>query len=202
VKDFSMNSLYSPIEPVVIRLYLPWATNLYVRTKQGQTQQAMESLTNVYQKFNSDYPIKYTFVDEQFEVHYRSEQVTAKLVNMFAVIALFISCLGLFGLTSFTVEQRTKELGVRRVLGASVVGIVVMLSKDFMKLVFMGFVISTPVTWYFITHWLNNFEDRIEVGVWVFVLAGLGAVLIALVTVSWQSIKAAVSNPVNSLKNE
>jgi putative ABC transport system permease protein len=202
VKDFSMNSLYSPIEPVVIRLYLPWATNLYVRTKQGQTQQAMESLTNVYQKFNSDYPLKYTFVDEQFEVHYRSEQVTAKLVNMFAVIALFISCLGLFGLTSFTVEQRTKELGVRRVLGASVAGIVVMLSKDFMKLVFLGFVISTPVTWYFITQWLNNFADRIEVGVWVFALAGLGAVLIALVTVSWQSIKAAVSNPVNSLKNE
>jgi putative ABC transport system permease protein len=202
VKDFSMNSLYSPIEPVVIRLYLPWATNLYVRTKQGQTQQAMESLTNVYQKFNSDYPLKYTFVDEQFEVHYRSEQVTAKLVNMFAVIALFISCLGLFGLTSFTVEQRTKELGIRRVLGASVVGIVVMLSKDFMKLVFIGFVIATPVTWYFTTQWLNNFADRIEVGVWVFVLAGLGAVLIALVTVSWQSIKAALSNPVNSLKNE
>ncbi|MBA4053528.1 MAG: hypothetical protein C0490_02340 [Marivirga sp.] len=202
VKNFSMNSLYSPIEPVVIRLDLNWASNLYVRTKQGQTQQAIESLTSVYQKFNSDYPLTYTFIDEQFEARYRSEQVTAKLVNVFAVIALFISCLGLFGLTSFTVEQRTKELGVRRVLGASVAGIVVMLSKDFLKLVFIGFVIATPVTWYLTTEWLAKFSYRIELGVGVFLLAGLSALLIALLTVSWQSIKAAVSNPVNSLKNE
>ena len=128
--------------------------------------------------------------------------MTARLVNVFAVIALFISCLGLFGLTSFTVEQRTKELGVRRVLGASVAGIVVMLSKDFLKLVFIGFVIATPVTWYLTTEWLAKFSYRIELGVGVFLLAGLSALLIALLTVSWQSIKAAVSNPVNSLKNE
>jgi putative ABC transport system permease protein len=202
VKNFSMNSLYSPIEPVVIRFHLQWAGQLYVRTKPGETQQALESLKAVYQKFNADYPLQYTFLDQQFEQRYRSEQVTGKLVNIFAVIALFISCLGLFGLTSFTVEQRTKELGVRRVLGASVSSIVVMLSKDFLKLVFIGFVIATPVTWYMTNQWLQNFADRIDIGAAVFLLAGLAVILMALATVSWQSIKAAVANPVDSLRNE
>ena len=197
-----MNSLYSPIEPVVIRFHLQWASQLYVRTKPGETQQALESLKTVYQKFNADYPLQYTFLDQQFEQRYRSEQVTGKLVNIFAAIALFISCLGLFGLTSFTVEQRTKELGVRRVLGASVSGIVVMLSKDFLKLVFIGFVIATPVTWYMTNQWLQNFADRIDIGAAVFLLAGLAVILMALVTVSWQSIKAAIANPVDSLRNE
>jgi putative ABC transport system permease protein len=202
VKNFSMNSLYSPIEPVVIRFHLQWASSLYVRTKPGETQQALESLKNVYQKFNPGYPLNYTFLDQQFEQRYRSEQVTGKLVNIFAVIALFISCLGLFGLTSFTVEQRTKELGVRRILGASVAGIVVMLSKDFLKLVFIGFVIATPITWYMTNQWLQNFADRIEIGASVFLLAGFAAILIALATVSWQSIKAAIANPVDCLRNE
>jgi putative ABC transport system permease protein len=202
VKNFSMNSLYSPIEPVVIRFHLQWAGQLFVRTNPGETQQALESLKNVYQKFNPGYPLHYTFLDQQFEQRYRSEQVTGKLVNIFAVIALFISCLGLFGLTSFTVEQRTKELGVRRVLGASVSGIVVMLSKDFLKLVFIGFVIATPITWYMTNQWLENFADRIEIGAGVFLLAGFAAILIALATVSWQSIKAAIANPVDCLRNE
>jgi putative ABC transport system permease protein len=202
VKNFSMNSLFAPIEPVVIRLHLQWAGHLYVRTKPGETQQALESLKTVYQKFNPDYPLQYTFLDQQFEQRYRSEQVTGKLVNIFAIIALFISCLGLFGLTSFTVEQRTKELGVRRVLGASVSGIVVMLSKDFLKLVFIGFVIATPVTWYMTNQWLQNFADRIEIGAAVFLLAGSAVILMAMATVSWQAIKAAIANPVDSLRNE
>jgi putative ABC transport system permease protein len=202
VKNFSMNSLYAPIEPVVMRLHLEWAGQLYLRTKPGETQQALESLKKVYQKFNADYPLQYTFLDQQFEQRYRSEQVTGKLTNIFAIIALLISCLGLFGLTSFTVEQRTKELGVRRVLGASISGIVVMLSKDFLKLVFIGFVIATPVTWYMTTQWLQNFADRIEIGAAVFLLAGLAVILMALVTVSWQSIKAAIANPVDSLRTE
>jgi ABC-type antimicrobial peptide transport system permease subunit len=202
VKNFSMNSLYSPIEPVVIRLYLPSARNLFVRTNPGETQQALKNLMNVYEKLNPGYPFTYTFLDQQFETRYRSEQVTAKLVNIFAVIALFISCLGLFGLTSFTVEQRTKELGVRRVLGASVSGIVVMLSRDFLKLVFLGFVIATPITWYMATQWLENFADRIDIDPAVFLVAGLAVVLIAFATVSWQSFKAAVANPVDCLKSE
>ncbi|HZY82477.1 MAG TPA: ABC transporter permease [Cyclobacteriaceae bacterium] len=202
IKNFSMNSLYSPIGPVVIRQYLPWASNLYVRTKPGETQEAIESLMRIYQKFNPDYPFNYTFLDEQFEKRYRSEQVTAKLVNIFAVMAMFISCLGLFGLTSFTVEQRKKELGMRRVLGASVSGIVVMLNKDFLKLVVIGFVIATPVTYYMMTQWLQNFAERINIGAGVFLLTGLASMLVAILTVSWQSLKAAIANPVESLKNE
>jgi len=202
VKNFSMNSLYAPIEPVVVRLHLKWAGLLYVRTKPGETQQALAGLKTVLQKFNPDYPLQYTFLDQQFEQRYRSEQVTGKLTNIFAIIALFISCLGLFGLTSFTVEQRTKELGVRRVLGASVSGIVVLLSKDFLKLVVIGFVIALPATWYMTHQWLQNFADRIEPGATVFLLAGVAVILMALATVSWQSIKAAIANPVDSLRTE
>jgi ABC-type antimicrobial peptide transport system permease subunit len=202
VKNFSMNSLYAPIEPVVIRLDLKSAQQLYVRIKAGQTHQALEGLKTVYEKFNPDYPLQYTFLDQQFEQRYRSEQLTGKLANIFAVIALFISCLGLFGLTSFTVEQRTKELGVRRVLGATVPSIAIMLSSDFLKLVFIGFVIAIPFTWYMTNRWLQNFADRIEIGAVVFVFAGLAVILMALATVGWQSLKAAKANPVESLRSE
>jgi ABC-type antimicrobial peptide transport system permease subunit len=202
VKNFSMNSLYSPVEPVVARLYVQWAGLIYVRTKPGETQQALKSLKSVCRKFNEDYPLQYTFLDQQFEQRYRSEQVIGKLANIFAIIALFVSCLGLFGLTSFTVEQRTKELGVRRVLGATVSGIVVMLSKDFLRLVFIGFIFAIPVTWYITNQWLQNFADRIEIGAMIFLLAGFAVILVALATVSWQSIKAAIANPVDSLRNE
>jgi predicted permease len=202
VKNFSMNSLYSAIEPAIIRFHPEWAGYLYVRTEPGQTREALEGLEAVHKKFNPDYPIQYTFLDQKFEQTYRSEAVMGTLANIFAVIALFISCLGLFGLTSFTVEQRTKELGVRKVLGASVAGIVVMLSRDFLKLVLIGFVIATPVTWYATNQWLENFADRIDIGAGVFLLAGLAAILIALATVSLQSIKAAIANPVDCLRNE
>jgi predicted permease len=202
VKNFSMNSLYLPIEPAVIRFHPEWAGYLYMRTEPGRTQEALAGLEAVYKRFNPGYPLEYTFLDQKFEQTYRSEAVMGTLANIFAVIALFISCLGLFGLTSFTVEQRTKELGVRKVLGASVAGIVVMLSRDFLKLVLIGFVIATPVTWYTMNQWLENFADRIDIGAGVFLLAGLAAILIALATVSLQSIKAAIANPVDCLRNE
>ncbi len=202
VKNFSMNSLYSPIEPVVIRFDLGWAQNIYIRTKSGATEEALAGLETLCKKINPGYPLKYTFLDQQFEKTYRSEQVMGKLANIFAVIALFISCLGLFGLTSFTVAQRTKELGVRKVLGASVAGIVVMLSRDFLKLVVIGFVIAVPFTYYGMNQWLENFADRVDIGAGVYLLAGLSAIVIALATVSWQSIRAAVANPVNCLRSE
>lgn len=202
VKNFSMNSLYSVIEPAIIRFHPEWAGYLYVRTEPGQTREALAGFEAVYKKFNPGYPIEYTFLDQDFERTYRSETVMGTLANIFAVIALLISCLGLFGLTSFTVEQRTKELGVRKVLGASVTGIVVMLSSDFLKLVVIGFVVATPITWYALTQWLENFSDRIDIGAGLFLLAGLSAILIALATVSWQSIRAAIANPVDCLRNE
>ena len=202
VKDFSMNSLYMSIEPTVVRFHPEWASDMYIRTEPGQTREAISGLEVVYKKFNPGYPLEYTFLDQQFERTYHSEAVMGTLANIFAFIALFISCLGLFGLTSFTVEQRTKELGVRKVLGASVVGLVVMLSRDFLKLVVIGLVVAIPITWYMTNQWLENFADRIDIGAGVFLLAGLSAILIALATVSLQSIKAAVANPVDCLKNE
>jgi putative ABC transport system permease protein len=202
IRNFTMNSLYSPIEPVVIRFHLEWAGYMYVRTKPGATKEAIAGLERVYNKMNSGYPLKYTFLDQQFEKTYRSEQVMGQLENIFAGVALFISCLGLFGLTSFTVEQRTRELGVRKVLGASVSGIVVLLSKDFLKLVVVGFAIAVPFTWYATNRWLEHFADRVEIGAGVYVIAGLSAIFIALITVSWQSIRAAVANPVDCLRSE
>ncbi|HTF18639.1 MAG TPA: ABC transporter permease, partial [Chryseolinea sp.] len=202
IKNFSMNSLYMPIEPAVVRFHPEWAGYLFIRTEPGRTKEALAGLEVVYKKFNPDYPLAYTFVDHEFEKTYRSEAVMGTLANVFAVVALVISCLGLFGLTSFTIEQRTKELGVRKVLGASVAGIVIMLSRDFLKLVLIGCVIAAPITWYMTNHWLENFANRIDIGAGVFLLAGLTATLIALATVSWQSIKAAIANPVDCLRNE
>ncbi len=202
VKDFIMNSLYSPIEPTIIRLDPEAAGLLFVRTEPGRAQEALASLETVYKRFNPGYPFEYTFVDQEFEQTYRSEAVMGTLANVFAGIALFISCLGLFGLTSFMVEQRTKEVGVRKVLGASVAGIVVLLSKDFLKLVLIGFVIAIPITWYAMNLWLENFAYRIDVRPVVFLLVGIAAIMIALATVSWQSMKAALANPVDSLRNE
>jgi putative ABC transport system permease protein len=147
-------------------------------------------------------PFSYRFLDESFNEMYRAEQRVGKIALVFSVLAIFIACLGLFGLATFIAEQRTKEIGIRKVLGASVQGIVQMLSKDFMKLVAISFVIAAPMAWYFMHKWLQDFAFRINISWWIFAAAGLAALLIALVTVSFQAIRAAVSNPVKSLRTE
>ena len=133
---------------------------------------------------------------------YGAEQKLGQVFGGLTLLALFIACLGLFGLTAFSTHRRTKEIGIRKVLGASVANIVALLSKDFVKLVILGFVIAIPIAWYAMNQWLADFAYRIETGPGIFVLAGAGAVLIALLTVSWQSIKAALANPVDSLRSE
>jgi putative ABC transport system permease protein len=133
---------------------------------------------------------------------YRAEQRVGKIAVIFSALAIFIACLGLFGLATFIAEQRTKEIGVRKVLGASVSGIVQMLSRDFIKLVGIAFVIGAPLAWYLMNHWLQNFAYRIHVSWWIFFAAGMGALLIALITVSFQAIKAGMANPVKSLRSE
>jgi putative ABC transport system permease protein len=147
-------------------------------------------------------PFSYRFLDESFNEMYRAEQRVGKIAMVFSVLAIFIACLGLFGLATFIAEQRTKEIGIRKVLGASVQGIVQMLSKDFVKLVAISFVIAAPMAWYFMHKWLQDFAFRINISWWIFAAAGLAALLIALVTVSFQAIRAAVSNPVKSLRTE
>lgn len=202
VKNFDMNSIYKPIEPLIMRLDPERTSMLYVRTMPGQTEEALAGFEAVFKQFNPEYPFDYQFLDQEFEATYRSEIVMGTLANIFAVIAIFISCLGLFGLASFTAEQRTKEIGVRKVLGASVAGLVALLGKDFLKLVLLGFVIAVPVGWYVMNQWLQAFASRIEIGPGVFLLAGGVAILIAIATVSWQSVRAALANPVESLRSE
>ncbi|MCY7359295.1 MAG: ABC transporter permease, partial [Rudanella sp.] len=147
-------------------------------------------------------PFNYSFLDDDFDRMYRSEQRVGTIALIFALLAILISCLGLFGLAAFMAEQRTKEIGVRKVLGASVVSIVTLLSKDFLKLVLIAIVIASPIAWWAMHRWLQDFAYKIDIEWWVFALAGLLAVGIALLTVSFQSIKAALMNPVKSLRSE
>jgi putative ABC transport system permease protein len=149
-----------------------------------------------------DKPFSYYFLDEFFDKQYRAEDRFGKLFLYFAVLAIFISCLGLMGLASYSTLQRTKEIGVRKIVGASVGSIVFLLSKDFLKLVGWSFLIAAPLSWYFIDGWLQGFAYRIPVYWWIFAMAGLMALLIALLTVSFQAIKAAVANPIESLRTE
>jgi ABC-type antimicrobial peptide transport system permease subunit len=202
MKNFHLNSLRVAIEPLIIRLDTTNNYTMLIRTQAGQTEQALASMQRLAKKYNPAYPFAYEFADESFEKQYKSETLIGTLANYFAVLAIFIACLGLFGLAMFTAEQRTKEIGVRKVLGASVASIVALLSKDFLRLVLIAILIATPVAWYAMNQWLQDFVYRIDIEWWMFALAGALAVAIALLTVSFQSIKAALMDPVKSLRTE
>lgn len=202
MKDFNMTTLYRPIEPVVLR-FDPGDTDiLYVRLARHQTKEALAGLERVYGEFNPEYPFDYRFMDQEFEDNYRSEIVLGTLANFFAFVALLIACLGLFGLASFTAEQRTKEIGVRKVLGASVPNVVALLSRELLLLVGGAFVIAAPVAYYLMKGWLSDFEFHTEFGFGLLLAAGFGALLVAWLTVSYQSIKVATANPVVALRSE
>lgn len=202
VDDFHFSSLYSSFEPLIIRLDPPETWRLYVRTGEGQTDAALASLETVFKKFNANYPFEYRFMDEDFERMYRKEKLMGSLALSFAILAIFISCLGLFGLASFTAEQRTKEIGVRKVLGASVSNLILLLSKEFLRLVAVAFVFAAPMAYYLMSGWLDDFAYRINLGGGVFVFAGLLAFVIAWATVSYQAFKVASANPITSLRYE
>ncbi|MCK6694268.1 MAG: ABC transporter permease, partial [Thermoanaerobaculia bacterium] len=159
-------------------------------------------LKATWQKFLPEYPFEYRFLDEQYGQLYEAEQRQGRVFITFALLAILIACLGLFGLTAFVVQQRVKEIGIRKVLGATVPGLLLLLSKDFLKLVAVALLIASPVAWYFMQQWLEDFAYRIQIDMWVFLTAGFVAALVAFLTVSFQSIKAALANPVNSLRNE
>jgi putative ABC transport system permease protein len=202
VKDFHMGSLYTPIEPTILRLEPRDAGLLYVRTTPGETPAALASLESVYGQFNPGYPFETEFLDENYEQMYRGELVVGTLANLFAGVAIFIACLGLFGLAAYTAERRRKEIGVRKVLGASVGGVVTLLSRDFVRLVLIGFVVAAPLAWWVMNQWLDSFAYRVELGWSVFLVAGGAALLIALVTVSGQALRAATTDPVKALRTE
>ncbi|MEP7376967.1 MAG: ABC transporter permease [Chitinophagaceae bacterium] len=203
VRDFHFNSLHVAIEPLVIRLIknASWGPAL-IRTEPGKTQVVLEGLEKLNQKLNPEFPFSYQFADEEYAFLYKSEQVVQKLSKYFAFLAIFISCLGLLGLVLFTAEQRTKEIGIRKVLGASVASLFRLLSKDFLVLILLAFVIATPLAWWAMMKWLENFSYRIPISWTVFAFAGISAVVIALITVSFQSVKSAIANPIKSLRTE
>ena len=203
VKDFHTYSLQHKIEPLVLQM--PTASdkdNLYVRIRPGNVTEALAYIQSTYRTFDPANTLDFHFLDENFSKQYQAEQKQGEVLLTFTILAVLIACLGLFGLAAFAAEQRTKEIGVRKVLGASVTSIVTMLSKDFLKLVLIAIVIATPIAWYAMHQWLQEFAYKTDLSWWVFALAGLLAIVIALLTVSLQSVKAALTNPVKSLRSE
>jgi putative ABC transport system permease protein len=203
LKDFHFNSMHEAIEPLVIRLgdRQKWGTIL-VRTEAGKTREAIAGLEKLCKELNPDFTFSYQFSDQEYIKLYQSEQVVSRLSNYFAFLAIFISCLGLFGLAMFTVSQRRKEIGVRKVLGASVSNIAALLSTGFLKPVVIAILLAFPISWYAMNGWLQDYAYKIDIDWWMFALAGFLTLGIALITVSFQSIKAALINPVKSLRSE
>jgi ABC-type antimicrobial peptide transport system permease subunit len=156
----------------------------------------------VFKRYNPQYPFEYYFADEAYNSKFRAQQQEGRLGLLFSALTIFISCLGLFGLASYMAESRTREIGIRKVLGASVAGIAFLMAKDFVRLVIIAVIIATPIAWYAMHSWLEGFNYRIHVGVWTFVVAGLLAIFIALVTVGYQAVAAALANPVRNLRSE
>jgi cell division protein FtsX len=203
IKNFHARSLHDPIEPLIISLRArPEGGVAIIRAEPGRTKQVLATLEAAFKKFNAKYPFEFSFADDHFARQYHSEMMVGQLADIFAFIAVFISCMGLFGLSMFMAEQRTKEIGIRKVIGASVARIVVMLSKDFLLLVVVAFVIAVPFAWWAMNKWLQGFAYRTDIGYVVFALSGFAAVAIALATISFQAIKAAVASPVRSLRTE
>ncbi len=204
VKDFHAYSLQHKIEPMV--MMMPpndkEKDNLYVKLTKGKTTQALAYLKNVYTKFDNNNTADFHFLDENFEKQYAAEQKQEQLALSFTVLAFIIACLGLLGLVIFATAQRIKEIGIRKVLGASVTSITLMLGKDFIKLVFIATLIAVPVSWIAMNKWLQDFAYRINIEWWMFLLSGGLTMLIALITVSFKAIKAAIANPVKSLRTE
>lgn len=203
VKDALMVSPYTPADPTVFMISKGMESAIMYRLRSDiRTADAITALTPIFNKYNPSSPYKYSFADESYANKFRLEKLIGKLSGIFAILAIFISCLGLFGLAAYMAEQRTKEIGIRKVLGASVQQVWLLLSKDFVMLVLISCVIASPLALYFLQSWLQKYEYRVSIGPWVFVAAAIAAVVITIVTISFQAIKAAVANPVKSLRTE
>jgi putative ABC transport system permease protein len=201
MKDFHFESLHQPIIPMIL-LYNPYYSHLSIKIDGSNLQSSIAAIRQTWQHYLPNTPFDFSFLDVRFDQLYRSEQQQGTLFTIFSCIAIFIACLGLFGLSAFTISQRVKEIGVRKVLGASVNQIVIELSKDFLKLVIVAAVIALPFAWYLMNKWLTDFASRISISWWILALAGVTALIIAFATISIQSIKAAMANPVKSLRSE
>jgi putative ABC transport system permease protein len=202
VKDFNFKSLHEPITPLILFLDNQNTNELFLKVSANNTQQVLHDLEVIWKHEAANIPFKYHFLDEDYNAIYVTEQRTAAIFKTFAILAVLLACLGLFALTAYSVLNRTKEIGIRKVLGASVSSITLMLSKNFLKLVLIAIIIASPIAWYAMHKWLQDFAYRIDIPWYLFVLAGLVTIIIAFVTVSFQSVKAAITTPVKSLRSE
>jgi putative ABC transport system permease protein len=203
VKDFHFQDLHVPIAPYAFLLNSqPLYSYLVVHAKAGNVSTLLNSIGKTWSSLNPNEPFEYSFLNEDFQKNYATEDRRASMVGFFTTIAILISCLGLFGLAAFSAEQRTKEVSIRKVLGASVGIIVGLLSKDFIKLVVIALFIAAPIGWYFMNKWLEDFAYRINIGWWMFAVAGVFTILIAFATISLHAIKAALTNPTKNLRIE
>jgi ABC-type antimicrobial peptide transport system permease subunit len=203
LRDYHTNTLHQAIDPLIldVKEHLDFGTVL-VRTEQGKTKEAVESLEKLHKQLNPRHAFNYTFMDERYGKLYNSEKVVSRLSNVFALLAMVISCMGLLGLAMLSAEQRRKELSIRKILGATVGGIVLKFSKDFLKLVLLAMIIAIPVAWLMMQNWLAGFAYRIDLSWWIFALAAMIPIFLSMLTVSAQAIKSAFENPVKNLGSE
>lgn len=203
VSNVVMDSPYQPVEPMTLIFEPQWSSTITIRlNKTSDIGASIDQVEAVFKKLNPNYPFEYRFADTDFEKKFATINLISKLATIFATLAIIITCLGLFGLAAFTAEQRTKEIGIRKVMGASISSLVVLISKDFSRLVIFSFGISAPIAWWFLNNFLERYPYRVSIAWWMLPLVGLFALTLAVLIVSTQAIKAAVSNPVNSLRNE
>ena len=202
VKDFNFASMRENVKPLLIHIFKPWHGLLTIRLKTENLPSTMKTIEASWKEVAGDAPFKSSFIVDDFDLLYKSENNMRSVLGMFTFLSVFVACLGLFGLSAFTIKQRFREIGIRKVLGSSVTNIVQLLSKDFLKLVVISFIIGSPIAWYMMTKWLQDYAYKIDIGFWVFIIAGMLAFIIAFLTVSIQAIKAANANPIKSLRTE
>jgi putative ABC transport system permease protein len=202
VADFNYESLKQKIVPIITYIDLRQVNTIALRIKQGSSKNAIKQIQEEWHNFLPSLPLEYEFLNARFNALYRNEERMMQMFEYFSILAIVIACLGLFGLSSYTTEQRTKEIGVRKTLGASIPGIVFMLSKQFTKWVLLSNIIAWPVAFYFMNKWLQSFAYRIDIGIGIFIFSAVISFFIACMTIVYQSVRAARTNPVNSLKYE
>ena len=202
VKDFNFGSLHNPIEPLIMYVKPEWLQCILIRAQPGQTEIALRESEKLWKEYAPGYPFKYSFLNSNWEDYYKAEAQRGKIFNTLAILSIFISCLGLFGLSAFSAERRTRELGIRKVLGASLPGLVQMMNGEFAKLVLVSAIIGCPVGWYLMSEWLNHYAYHVDVGYVTLVVASLVCLGIAVMTVSYHSIRVAAANPAKSLRYE
>ena len=200
VKDFHFKSLHEKVATAVLHIYPSAYWKMALKVRGDNLSEAIAHIEQVWESYETGYPIDYQFVDESFGVMYKAEERLSTIIAIFTLLTIFVACVGLFGLVAYSAERRTREIGIRKVLGASTEDIVSLLTTDFLKLVLISIIIASPVAWLLLDDWLKSFPYQIELSLWVFVIVGLVSLLMALLTVSFQSLRAAKRNPVHSLR--